>query len=704
MQPRFRRHLSIACLVSLLLAVIAPGLALAKSLPDDRISETRAAGAASGAIGMVIRMSADGTALGTGFLVSPCHVLTAAHVVGENGDINADQVLLFFAGTGKLGPEYLQANSFGAMSPARPLVWGESHDLHKGSTADRRAAWKMAGWDDWALLKLDRCLGDQGFGYLKLLPMTTTELTQSGSQYAVTSVGFPADQNNDRLTVDPACNVIGQVENTGWQHDCTSLPGNSGGPILSAKILPGDAWPRVMAISVIATSEHGDALEPLLLDPNAPDYLLSLPTAVPVAAFLPKIAPFLPPDPRVTAFLAKHPGADRGYDIEHAAPAVADFTKALQRQPHSPQLLTKRGLWLEAEEDQDAALVDYSAALKAEPNYAPALYARALLRRDRNDKMQDDAKLAKDDFDRLIARFPEISFLRVSRGMLLFGEYDYRGAMADFDAGLAADPDNISAKFTRANARVELGDMDGAGKDYDDVIAQRPDDANFRVQRAYYLMRVGKVKKAFADIEEALKIEPEMPYAISARASMHLDTGNVDAALADADAATALDPKVGGLAALRGTIKQIKGDLPGAIADYRTAGKLDPTEAFDPLLLFVALSEAGKRDEAEGALRDLLKRWPETEWPAPLARRLLGEIDDAALMKAAAVGTEVLRKYQDFDWHFYLGAEAMIAGDTAKARSYFDHVVDTDMRQFLEYSVARVYLERLGGRAYLKTN
>lgn len=64
----------------------------------------------------------------------------------------------------------------------------------------------------------------------------------------------------------------------------------------------------------------------------------------------------------------------------------------------------------------------------------------------------------------------------------------------------------------------------------------------------------------------------------------------------------------------------------------------------------------------------------------------------------------MLRKYQDFDWHFYLGAMAMIEGDKARARLYLDHVVDTDMRQFLEYSLARVFLERLGGRAYLKTN
>ena len=95
---------------------------------------------------------------------------------------------------------------------------------------------------------------------------------------------------------------------------------------------------------------------------------------------------------------------------------------------------------------------------------------------------------------------------------------------------------------------------------------------------------------------------------------------------------------------------------------------------------------------------------PWTEWPAPLASYLIGESSEADLKAAANTGTEILRKYQDFDWHFYLGAAAMIQGDKEKARAYFDHVVDTDMRQFLEYSLARIFLENLGGRAYLKTN
>ena len=691
-------------LASLLGLLLLTHGALAK-VADDRISVPREAGDPMGAIGMVLHLGANGAALGTGFLVSPCHVLTAAHVVAEPEGINADQVVLFFAGSGELGPEYKEARSFAALSPARPVVWGESHDFDSGSTADRRAAWLKAGWDDWALLKLDRCLGDEGFGYLKLKPVSTSTLTQDGGALATISVGLPADHDNDKLTVDPKCTLLGQIDSTGWQHDCTTLPGNSGGPILAEKPEGGEDWPRVLAISVIGKNEHWEEMKPQIIDPQAPDYLDLLPTAVPVSAFLSQIAPYLPKDPVIDAYLAKNQAADRGYDVNTPKPAVLDLTKALERKPRSPMLLTRRGLWLEAGDDEAAALVDYSAALRADPGFAPALYARALLRGYRNDKLQGDAKAAMADLDLLIRRFPDSARLHITRGSLLFGDYDYRRALVDYDAALKLDPGNVSARLTRANARVELGDMKGAGEDYDAAIAARPDAAYLLVERANYHMRAGEPDAAFDDIEAALLIEPDMPSAISARAIVHLDLGEVDEALSDADLTIKLDAKPsGGHIALRGTIRHIKGDLAGAIADYREAAKLDPTEPFDPLLLFLALGEAGKPAEGKDALRDLLKRWPTTEWPAPLALYLIGESSDAALKQAATTGTEVLRKYQDFDWHFYLGAAAMIKGDKKKARDYFQHVVDTDMRQFLEYNLARVFLERLGGRAYLKTN
>src|SRR5690606_5272049 len=110
---------------------------------------------------------------------------------------------------------------------------------------------------------------------------------------------------------------------------------------------------------------------------------------------------------------------------------------------------------------------------------------------------------------------------------------------------------------------------------------------------------------------------------------------------------------------------------------------------------------AGRTGEARAELQKLLARWPAAEWPAPLARHLLGQMSAEDLKKRTAEGNETLRAYQTFDRHFYLGMAAYIAGDKIRAREHLAAAVDLDLSQFLEFDIARAYLERLDGPAYL---
>ncbi len=696
------RLMTIAAAGLLMLGFLA-GSAFAKNA-DDRVSVDRDKDSPMGAIGMVLRLDADGAEAGTGFLVSPCHILTAAHVVAGSGGISENQVLLFFAGTGNLGPGDLKANHFGALSPARPVIWGDYLEPETGTNAERVATFRANSWNDWSLLKLDRCLGEDGFGYLQLAPISTRDFTRAGGKRAVTAIGMPADRGNEKLTMDPSCSLLGQVEAAGWQHDCTTMPGNSGGPVLAARPDAGDKWPRVLAITVasVGSPESDDGtLTPQLIDPTAPNYLDLLATAVPVSAFLPQIASYLPEDARRTAYLSRNKDADRGYDVEQPQPAIEDLTAALKRQPKEPLLLMRRGQWHQAADNQDAALADYSTALKMDPNFAPALRSRALLLAGRDDKNKGDAAAARADLDRLIERFPDLTSLRLERGSLFASEHDFAAALRDFDAVLKTEPSNMLALISRAQARMELGNAKGASADYDAAIKTEPDLAFLYVQRAHHRARIGNMADAFADIDRALEIEADMAAAINGRAVLYLHSGGADLALADANKAVELDPESGPTVALRGSIKHVLGDLDGAIVDYRKAAELDPKEPFDPMLLFLALSEAGRAEEGRAELEKLLARWPADEWPAPLTRHLLGRMSAGDLEKRVGKGNETLRLYQQFDRHFYLGMAAYIAGDKKTARQHLSEAVALDLSQFLEFDIARAYLERLGGPAYL---
>jgi tetratricopeptide (TPR) repeat protein len=218
-------------------------------------------------------------------------------------------------------------------------------------------------------------------------------------------------------------------------------------------------------------------------------------------------------------------------------------------------------------------------------------------------------------------------------------------------------------------------------------------------------------------------LAPDFEKAFIVRALLHIDRGDIDSAITDIERIAGADKNAsGGYLAWRGTIRHIKGDLHGAIADYRAAEERAPTTtrdppgvtadyadmpafgSFDPLLLFLALVEAGRAEEGQAALRKMLEQWPTEKWPAPLAHYLIGESSEAALRKAAEDGTEVLRKYQDFDRHFYLGAMAALKGDKIEARTYLEHVLSSNMRQVPEYGLAHKFLERLDKPASVDSN
>jgi hypothetical protein len=183
----------------------------------------------------VLDEGADDAVAGTAFLVSPCHVLTAYHVAGGGRAITEKTVAHFYLGQGNIGPDFDDARQFAEETTAHPVVWGQYIPNEDDSPAEIRAkAILQNGWEDWALLKLDRCLGDEktGYGYFHLYPMTTRDLTRLGTGLRISSIGLPGDKPLTRLWWDPHCRVVGQVHDSGWQNDCVTVPGNSGGPLL----------------------------------------------------------------------------------------------------------------------------------------------------------------------------------------------------------------------------------------------------------------------------------------------------------------------------------------------------------------------------------------------------------------------------------------------------------------------------------------
>jgi V8-like Glu-specific endopeptidase len=150
--------------------------------------------------------------IGTAFLVSPCYLLTAYHVV---------------FGTRKSKPEpdrdYSVTFSVHAKkSRAVPAKYGEVYRF---------------GGRDWVLLLLDsdtqqRCLGeDTNIGWIELAPLPPAQAMKKSLSIA----GYPYDKGSSSLWRQDTCHLYekqGDIENDGlWTTDCATRPRASGSPI-----------------------------------------------------------------------------------------------------------------------------------------------------------------------------------------------------------------------------------------------------------------------------------------------------------------------------------------------------------------------------------------------------------------------------------------------------------------------------------------
>ena len=194
---------------------------------------------------------------GSGFLVDRCNVLTARHIAG-NVLVAVGRRLLFRAG---------QSESRGTVVAAGPFQDNLSTSRSIGA--------------DWMLVRLDRCLGRK-LGFLRATSSVDAYPAQRGA--AAADAGFPRDRAmGSGPTVDADCRVI-WVGGGRMAHDCATIAGNSGGPILARQ---GDGW---VAIGINVAGE--DRAQPRKFDAAAPNL------AVDIGSILPNICTFLDGGPR----------------------------------------------------------------------------------------------------------------------------------------------------------------------------------------------------------------------------------------------------------------------------------------------------------------------------------------------------------------------------------------------------------------------
>ena len=149
---------------------------------------------------------------GSAFLVSPCYVLTNFHAVFglafDGPEQGRDYATTFSVGA---DPDY----TFRWTVTARPVRWGRFN---------RRKE------HDWALLKLDGCVGGQAdIGWLDMSDQPGPEMM--GAEVAL--AGYPVDKSGKTLWVQSGCKIEAMQDGTDKVlHACSVHGGASGGPLI----------------------------------------------------------------------------------------------------------------------------------------------------------------------------------------------------------------------------------------------------------------------------------------------------------------------------------------------------------------------------------------------------------------------------------------------------------------------------------------
>ncbi len=262
------------------------------------------------------------------------------------------------------------------------------------------------------------------------------------------------------------------------------------------------------------------------------------------------------------------------YDAGEMEAAIVDYSAALRLNPQDPDILFHRGIAYAELGDPENAISDFNIALSLNPHDVDSYYYRGLAQR-----RLKDYPSADEDFTEVLRLDSHNADAYYQRGMVRSKMGDLEGAIADFGEVIHLSPRCADAYYLRGNARNKQGDLEEAVADYNTAIR-----LNHQHIEAYYLRgdahyQKGNLTRAIEDFTDAIRLNPEHVEAYYLRGSAYYQQGEYDRAIADFSITLRLNPDHAEAYYLRGHAHGKQGQLDKAITDFGAAITLNPQDA-----------------------------------------------------------------------------------------------------------------------------
>jgi len=318
--------------------------------------------------------------------------------------------------------------------------------------------------------------------------------------------------------------------------------------------------------------------------------------------------------------------------------------------------------------------------------------------------------------------------LLYQRGLIKVQMKDYEGAIYDYDQAIQYKADHLGSYIGRADAYVAAGKLDKAAESFDAAVQKFPKYPLVYNNRGRFLLDQGKAdeaiqsftqasqvdpgyfialtNRAFAfmeqgdgysaeqDLNRSLTINPQQPLALSLRGEAYLAQGNIEKAIKDYQAVVDLDPNSPIAHADLGFAQFFNQDRKAALASFQQAMDLNTDLQFlRPWHYLAAQSGNGAlpAGAAEPADVDISKE----RWPIKVMVFLTGSISEQKLLESVKQDDLKLKKAQTCEAHFFIGQQALMAGQDKKAREHFQLAVQTKANRLSAYRGAKFALRQM---------
>ncbi len=208
--------------------------------------------------------------------------------------------------------------------------------------------------------------------------------------------------------------------------------------------------------------------------------------------------------------------------------------------------------------------------------------------------------------------------------------------------------------------------------------------------------RKGLYDEAIRNYGEAIRLDPDYAEAFNNRGIAYSDKRLYDEALRDFSEAMRLRPGDADSSFTLGRARFYKGDFADAARDLTIAvQKYPPNEAKTYAILWLYLSQARASLGAEAALADNTTELELNSWPGQVVSMFLGGVTLEPVLTAAADPDPKKQREQLCEAYFYVGEYLLLHSRRDEAVTMFRRALDTGVTEFLEYTGAKVELERI---------